>query len=352
MFLADRRTGALTTVHNFDGPDGASPYSTLTFAAGNFYGTTQLGGTNNAGTVFTMTPSGVLTTLHSFSGPDGAYPTAGVVRAADGRLYGVATYGGSNGHGTVYSIDASRFDAGTAYAVFDFHQVNNRDPYAYKTTDYGKTWKLIVNGIPKTMLSYAHAIKEDPVRQGLLYLGTEGGMFVSFDAGERWEPLQLNLPHAPVYGMTVQEHFNDLVIATYGRGFWILDDLTPLQQLNQSARDAGAHLFTPRAAYRFQSIEPPGQAPAIDMTAGQNPPYGASINYWLKAAPCDRSTARNARASTASIGTFAPSSRSRFCCARVRCTRRKWCWVRRARGRCLKEEVAESPCWCRQAPTP
>jgi photosystem II stability/assembly factor-like uncharacterized protein len=187
--------------------------------------------------------------------------------------------------GTVYGIDASRFNAGTAYAVFDFHQVNNRDPYAYKTADYGKTWKPIVNGIPKTMLSYAHAIKEDPVRQGLLYLGTEGGMFVSFDDGERWEPLQMNLPHAPVYGIAVQEHFNDLVIATYGRGFWILDDITPLQQLNQPARDAAARLFAPRPAYRFQSIESPGQAPAIDMTAGQNPPYGASINYWLKSVP-------------------------------------------------------------------
>jgi len=185
--------------------------------------------------------------------------------------------------GTVYSIDASRFNAGTAYAVFDFHQVNNRDPYAYKTTDYGKTWKPIVNGIPKTMLSYAHAIKEDPVRQGLLYLGTEGGMFVSFDDGERWQPLQLNLPHAPVYGITVQEQFNDLVIATYGRGFWILDDLASLQQLTPAVGESNVHLFTPHAAYRFAAAEA-SVPPAIDMTAGQNPPYGAAIDYWLKTA--------------------------------------------------------------------
>ncbi len=186
--------------------------------------------------------------------------------------------------GTVYSIDASRFNAGTAYAVFDFHQVNNRDPFAYKTSDYGATWKPIVNGIPKTMLSYAHAIKEDPVRQGLLYLGTEGGIYVSFDDGERWEPLQNNLPHTPVYGITVQESFGDLVIATYGRGFWILDDVTPLRQLTAQVRDANAQLFTPGAAYRFMSPEAP-VSPAIDMTAGQNPPYGAAINYWLKSAP-------------------------------------------------------------------
>ena len=165
--------------------------------------------------------------------------------------------------------------------MFDFHQVNNRDPYVYKTTDYGRTWKPIVNGIPKTMLSYAHAIKEDPVRQGLLYLGTEGGMFVSFDDGEHWQPLQMNLPHAPVYGITVQEQFNDLVIATYGRGFWILDDLSPLQQITDAVRNSSAHLFTARPAYRFVSPEAP-VSPAIDMTAGQNPAYGAAINYWLK----------------------------------------------------------------------
>src|SRR5947209_4281526 len=186
--------------------------------------------------------------------------------------------------GTVYNIDASRFSGGTAYAVFDFHQVNNRDPIAYKTTDYGKTWKSIVNGIPKSMLSYAHSIKEDPVRQGMLYLGTENAIYVSFDDGEHWEALQTNLPHAPVYWITVQEHFNDLVIATYGRGFWILDDITPLQQLNQRVRDAAAFLFTPRAAYRFRSPEMPG-FPTIDMTTGENPTYGASINYWLKSAP-------------------------------------------------------------------
>ena len=186
--------------------------------------------------------------------------------------------------GTVYNIEPSRFAAGAAYVVFDFHQVNNRDPFAYKTADYGKTWKPIVNGIPKSMLSYAHAIKEDPVRRGLLYLGTENAIYVSFDDGENWQALQGNLPHAPVYWITAQEQFNDLVIATYGRGFWILDDVTPLQQLTPAVRDAALQLFTPRAAYRFQGIESPAAAPSIDMTAGQNPTYGASINYWLKSA--------------------------------------------------------------------
>ena len=109
-------------------------------------------------------------------------------------------------------------------------------------------------------------------------------MFVSFNDGAAWEPLQSNLPHAPVYWLVVQEHFNDLVIATYGRGFWILDDLGPLQQLNANVREANTQLFTPRPAYRFRNSAVP-VAVDYDPTAGQNPPYGASINYYLKTAP-------------------------------------------------------------------
>jgi photosystem II stability/assembly factor-like uncharacterized protein len=186
--------------------------------------------------------------------------------------------------GTISNIEPSRYNAATAYLTVDLHQVNNRDPYVYKTTDYGKTWKLITNGIPKSMLSYAHCVREDPVRQGLLYLGTENALYISFNDGESWQPLQTNLPHAPVYWLTVQEHFNDLVVSTYGRGFWILDDLTPLQQLTPAVLDSAAHLFAPRQAYRFHSITAP-MAMSNDPTAGENPPYGASINYYLKSAP-------------------------------------------------------------------
>jgi len=131
------------------------------------------------------------------------------------------------------------------------------------------------------MLSYAHCVREDPVRRGLLYLGTENAIYVSFDDGDNWQPLQTNLPAAPVYWITVQEHFNDLVIATYGRGFWILDDLAPLQQL-APALASDAHLFPPRAAYRFREITSEASV-ANDPTAGVNPPYGAAINYYLKA---------------------------------------------------------------------
>jgi photosystem II stability/assembly factor-like uncharacterized protein len=186
--------------------------------------------------------------------------------------------------GTISNIEPSRYEPGAAYLTVDFHQVNNRDPYIYKTKDYGKTWKAITNGIPRSMLSYAHCVREDPVRRGLLYAGTENGLYVSFDDGERWEPLQSNLPRVPVYWMVIQEHFNDLVVGTYGRGFWILDDLTPIQKMNQTVRDASAHLFPPLPTYRFRPSTQPVTM-SDDPSAGQNPQYGAAISYYLKSAP-------------------------------------------------------------------
>jgi photosystem II stability/assembly factor-like uncharacterized protein len=186
--------------------------------------------------------------------------------------------------GTVSNIEPSRYDTSTAYLTVDGHQANNRDPFVYRTADYGRTWKLIVTGIPRSPLSYAHVVREDPVRHGLLYLGTENALYVSFDDGASWQPLQSNLPHAPVYWLVIQKTFNDLVVSTYGRGFWILDDLTPLQQLSAEARGQAAVLFKPRPAYRLRQISAP-MAMTDDPTAGQNPPYGAAINYWLKAAP-------------------------------------------------------------------
>ncbi len=186
--------------------------------------------------------------------------------------------------GTVGNIEPSRYAAGTAYLAVDLHQVNDRDPWVYKTTDFGRTWRQITNGIPPSALSYAHVIREDPVRRGLLYLGTEGGIFVSFDDGESWRSLQNNMPAAPVYWIAVQEQFGDLVVATYGRGFWILDDLSPLRGLTPEVTGAAAHLFAPGAAYRFRNITNDASA-ANDPTVGTNPPYGAAINYYLRTTP-------------------------------------------------------------------
>ena len=186
--------------------------------------------------------------------------------------------------GTVSNIEASRFDAGTAYISVDGHQVNNRDPFIFKTNDFGKTWTKITDGIASSMLSYVHCVREDTVRQGLLYAGTENGAYVSFNDGQNWQPLQMNLPHAPVYWIAVQDHFHDLVLATYGRGFWILDDLTPLEQMTPQVTDSSAYLFPPRDAYRFRTKVQP-EAPTYDAAAGVNAPYGADINYFLKSPP-------------------------------------------------------------------
>ena len=183
--------------------------------------------------------------------------------------------------GSVRSIAASKWDAATAYITVDAHQENDRDPYVYRTADYGRTWTKIVNGIPRSNLSYAKIIIEDPVRPGMLYLGTENAIYLSYDRGDTWMPLQNNLPHAPVSGIVVQEHFNDLVISTYGRGFWILDDLSPLQQLDATVLAKGAHLFPPRAAYRFRPITAPSTT-YDDPTTGTDPEYGAALNYHLK----------------------------------------------------------------------
>ena len=191
--------------------------------------------------------------------------------------------------GSVRHIEPSRYDPGTAYIIVDAHQENNRDPWVYKTNDFGKSWKLIVNGLPKVPMGYAHIIREDPVRRGLLYLGTENALHASFDDGDHWQSLQLGMPHAPVYGMVIQEHFNDLVVATYGRGFFILDDLSPLQKMTTQVTASAVHLFEPRPAYRFRDIQT-NYAQSDDPTAGQNPTYGADINYWLAAAPSSTPT--------------------------------------------------------------
>jgi photosystem II stability/assembly factor-like uncharacterized protein len=193
--------------------------------------------------------------------------------------------------GTVSNVEPSRFDNGTAYVTFDLHQVNNRDPFVFKTSDYGRTWRSVVGDIPKNVHSYAHCVREDPVKRGLLYLGTENALYFSPDDGQHWMPLQSGLPHAPVHWLAIQEHFNDLVVATYGRGFWILDDITPLRTLGPEVLNESAHLFNPRPTYRFRNITDPMMMPD-DAAEGRNPPYGAAIAFSLKAAPRDDARAK------------------------------------------------------------
>jgi photosystem II stability/assembly factor-like uncharacterized protein len=169
--------------------------------------------------------------------------------------------------GTVTSISPSNFDGGSAYVSIDFHLVDNRDPFVYKTSDFGKTWKLISSGLPKGPLSYVRTIAEDPNCAGLLFAGTGNGLYYSLDDGAKWTALDAGLPHAPVTWAVVQKNFHDLVISTYGRGLYILDDISPLEQMAKTKSAAAVALFEPRQTYRFT------RAPQ------------ALISYSLKAAP-------------------------------------------------------------------
>ena len=182
-------------------------------------------------------------------------------------------------------IEASSFDAGTAYAAIDRHQVDDVKPYIYRTHDFGKTWTRITAGIPEP--AFVHAVRADPVRKGLLFAGTEFGVFVSFDDGEHWQSLQLNLPVSSVRDLMVKN--NDLVIATHGRSFWVLDDITPLRQINEAV-----------IASRYICLARRGNSPARnenrdtplqpEMAVGSNPPAGAIIDYRLKSEPAGEVT--------------------------------------------------------------
>ena len=188
---------------------------------------------------------------------------------------------GLPGYGVVRNIDASKWEAGKAYVTIDLHQEGDFAPYVYKTENFGKSWKKITEGIGDGNLNYARNIREDPVRKGLLYLGTENALYVSFDDGGHWQSLMTNLPHTPMYWIDIQEHFDDLVIGTYGRGVWILDDISPLQQLTGDVTSAEAALFRPRQVYRFRPVSYTMQL-FPEPSSGQNPPYGAPVNFWLK----------------------------------------------------------------------
>lgn len=188
--------------------------------------------------------------------------------------------GGLPALGTVSQIQPSFHDAATAYVAIDRHQMGDFKPYLYATTNFGRSWKKITKGIEDGLLSYAHTIIEHPRRAGLLFAGTEDGIYVSFNAGERWHRLRSNLPRVPVHWLTIQPRFNDLVVATYGRGFWILDDLAPLEQLDTDNVRASVTLFTPRNNWRFRGRESAFSQPA-DPAAGTNPTYGVAFRYLL-----------------------------------------------------------------------
>lgn len=186
----------------------------------------------------------------------------------------------------VSQIDASPFDAGTAYVAVDRHQFDDLRPYIYKTSDYGKSWTKLTQGIPDTM--FARVVREDPKKRGLLYAGTEQGIFVSFNDGANWRPLKLNLPTTPVHDLVIKG--NDLVVATHGRAFWILDDLSPLRQYSEDLAQKEEFLYTPATAYRIQAGASGERHPS--RLTGQNPAAGTVIYYFLKDAPKSGTEAR------------------------------------------------------------
>jgi photosystem II stability/assembly factor-like uncharacterized protein len=205
-------------------------------------------------------------------------------------------------------IEVSPHDPATAYVAATRYKLDDVQPYLYKTNDYGQTWQRITAGIPEH--DFTRVIREDPARRGLLYAGTETGIYVSFDDGASWQALRLNLPAVPVYDLVIKEH--DLVAATHGRSFWILDDLTPLHHLTEEVLSAPAHLFAPRPTFRLappmgyarqpapgksymvaqgapatysETQSTTGQTVRTFLDAGKNPPDGVIVTYYLRQQP-------------------------------------------------------------------
>jgi photosystem II stability/assembly factor-like uncharacterized protein len=175
-------------------------------------------------------------------------------------------------------IDASHFDAGTAYAAVNTIRLDDLRPHIYRTRDGGRTWSPITTGIPDG--GTVNAVREDPKRRGLLFAGTEQAVYVSFDDGDHWQSLRLNMPATSIRDLVVKD--DDLVVATHGRSFWILDDITPLRQVDGGVVAAEAHLYKPQDAWRVRWSKYTDTPMAPDEPAGKNPPDGAVIDYWLK----------------------------------------------------------------------
>jgi photosystem II stability/assembly factor-like uncharacterized protein len=178
----------------------------------------------------------------------------------------------------IVMMQASHFDADEAYAAVDRHRLEDNDPYIYRTRDGGKTWQRITKGLPAGV--YMQTVKEDPKHKGLLFAGTELGVFVSFNDGDDWQSLQLNLP--PVSMRDLAIHDDDLIVATHGRGFWILDDITSLRQITDKVAQSEAYLFQPAAAIRMHPGTDYGSPMPRDEALAENPPVGATIDYYLK----------------------------------------------------------------------
>jgi photosystem II stability/assembly factor-like uncharacterized protein len=195
-----------------------------------------------------------------------------------GKTWWDVTPTGLTSWSKVSIIDASHFDNQTAYAAVNRFRLDDLRPHVYRTHDGGKTWTEIVKGLPDDPVN---VVREDPVRKGLLFAGSERAVYVSFNDGDEWQPLRLNMPATSIRDLVV--HRDDIVVGTHGRSFWILDDITPLRQIDAGVASADAYLFAPQTAYRVQRNVNTDTPLPPEEPAGQNPPDGAVINYYLKA---------------------------------------------------------------------
>ncbi len=176
-------------------------------------------------------------------------------------------------------LEASHFEAGTVYAAVNTFRLDDLRPHILRTRDYGATWQEIVSGLSPNAPS--DVVREDPQHKGLLFVGTENSVYVSFNDGDSWQPLQLNLPHTSMRDLTI--HGDDLIVATHGRSFWILDDITPLRQLDDRLAQQQAFLYAPEVALRWRWNRNPDTPLPPEVPAGKNPPDGAILDYYLAA---------------------------------------------------------------------
>jgi photosystem II stability/assembly factor-like uncharacterized protein len=233
------------------------------------------------GVVFTIAPSALNRDL-IWAGSD-----TGLIHLTrdGGKTWKDVTPQGLSAWSKISLIEASHFDPAVAYAAVDRSRLDDRTPYFYRTRDYGATWQPIVAGMSAN--AFARAIREDPENKSLLFAGTELGVYVSFDDGDRWQPLQLNLPVTSVRDLTI--HGDDLIVATHGRSFWILDNITPLRQASEAAKASAAWLYHPATAFRIDNDSFAGTPLPPEEPTAQNPPAGAMIDYSLKS-PADSVT--------------------------------------------------------------
>jgi photosystem II stability/assembly factor-like uncharacterized protein len=228
------------------------------------------------GVIYSIAPSPVRAPL-LWIGTDDGYVH---VTQDDGKTWTNVTPRELNAWSKVVMLEASHFDASEAYAAVDRHRLEDNEPYIYRTKNGGKTWQKITNGLPAGV--YMQTVKEDPKRRGLLVAGTELGVFVSFNDGDQWQSLQLNLP--PTSMRDLAFHDNDLIVATHGRGFWVLDDISALRQASSDVASSDAFLFKPADAVLIPQNSDNGTPTQKDEPEAENPPNGAVIDYYLKTA--------------------------------------------------------------------